>query len=302
MSVQPACPKLDELHQFLLGQLPLDQTDRVQAHLSACPSCLGAVACLQADDTLVGALRAHAEARPGPEDEQVAALVEKLSGLHRPPDPTSPPSAGANASAYSDLVPSNLLAPPVTSGEIGQLGPYRVQKVLGMGGMGIVFEAIDPQLKRRVALKVMKPDVARVPANRERFLREAQATAAIEHDHVVAIYQVGEDRGVPYLAMPLLKGESLEDKLKQTELSANGLPVAEILRIGREVASGLAAAHSQGLTHRDVKPANIWLEESGRVKLLDFGLARPQQDDAHLTQSGLIPGTPQYMAPEQAKG
>src|SRR5262245_51270972 len=127
MSVQPDCPNLDELHQFLLGQLPLDQTDRVQAHLSACPSCLGTVASLHSDDTLVGAMRAQAEARPGSEDEQVAALVQKLSGLHRRPDATSPHTAGANASAYSDLVPSDLLAPPVTSGEIGQLGPYRVQ-------------------------------------------------------------------------------------------------------------------------------------------------------------------------------
>ncbi|HVX63917.1 MAG TPA: serine/threonine-protein kinase, partial [Pirellulales bacterium] len=129
----------------------------------------------------------------------------------------------------------------------------------------------------------------------------AQTLAAVNHDHVVSIFQVGEERNVPFIAMPFLQGESLEDRLKRD----GKLPVAEVLRIGREIAEGLAAAHERGLIHRDVKPANIWLEAgrtSPRVKVLDFGLARPDAADVNLTHSAAILGTPAYMAPEQARG
>src|SRR5262249_42183689 len=181
--------------------------------------------------------------------------------------------------------------------ELGRLAHYRVLRVLGAGGMGIVFEAEDTQLQRRVALKAMRPAVV-TEANRERFLYEARATAAIEHEHIVTIYQVGEDCGVPFLAMKLLQGQSLEERLQD---EGGWLPVAEVLRIGREVAEGLEAAHAKGLIHRDIKPANIYLEgERGRVKIVDFGLARAAEYDMNLTQEGLVMGTPAYMAPEQA--
>ncbi|MGH7194170.1 MAG: serine/threonine-protein kinase, partial [Candidatus Saccharimonadales bacterium] len=181
------------------------------------------------------------------------------------------------------------------------MGGYRVLRVLGSGGMGIVFEAEDPRLRRRVALKVMRPDVAAVASARQRFLREAQTLAAIDHDHVVAIHQVGEHGGVPFLAMPFLHGESLDQRLRRE----GRLPVAEAVRIGRELADGLAAAHARGLIHRDVKPANIWLEAGRarpRAKLLDFGLAHDDAADVQLTRSAAILGTPAYMSPEQARG
>jgi tRNA A-37 threonylcarbamoyl transferase component Bud32 len=182
---------------------------------------------------------------------------------------------------------------------MGRLGGYRVLRVIGTGSMGVVFEAEDAVLKRPVALKVIEPQSSADPVCRERFLREATAAAAVEHDHVVAIHQVGEDRGVPFIAMQLLRGESLEDRLCREAQ----LPVAEALRIGREIAAGLHAAHERGLIHRDIKPANVWLEgETGRVKLLDFGLAQRIQETTRLTQSGLLVGTPCYMAPEQARG
>jgi serine/threonine protein kinase len=166
--------------------------------------------------------------------------------------------------------------------------------------MGVVFHAEDTQLERPVALKVMRPAVASVPANRARFLHEARATALIEHDHIVTIYQVGEENGVPFLAMKLLRGQSLEDRLRE---EGGWLQLSEVLRIGREVAEGLAAAHAKNLIHRDIKPANIWLEEDrGRVKIVDFGLARAASSEIHLTQDGLVVGTPAYMAPEQANG
>ncbi len=194
---------------------------------------------------------------------------------------------------------TGILGPPAAADEIGRLGPYRILKILGAGGMGVVFQGHDPALKRTVAIKAMLPTVAANEVNRGRFLREAQAAAAIENDHVVPIYHVGEDRGVPYLVMRLLQGETLDARLRRQ----HPLPMPEVLRVTREIADGLAAAHARGLIHRDVKPANIWLEEPrGRVLILDFGLARPEKDASGLTQAGVIMGTPAFMSPEQSRG
>ncbi len=205
------------------------------------------------------------------------------------------PKGGGRPDALTDF-----LAPPQGPDEIGRLGPYRVLKVLGAGGMGVVYLAEDPKLRRRVALKAILPSVAAGPTARERFLREARAAAAVEHDHIVAVHQVDEDRGVPYLVMPLLRGEPLEARLRREKR----LPLADVLRIARQTAEGLEAARRGGLVHRDIKPANLWLEEgTGRVKILDFGLARSHDDDRkRLTQLGALIGTPAYMAPEQAAG
>jgi len=213
--------------------------------------------------------------------------------------------AAHEGDAENDRNLIDFLAPPQQSDEIGRLGSYRVLKILGAGGMGVVFKAEDPSLKRLVAIKAMLPAIAASASAKKRFLREAQAAAAIKHDHIVTIHQVGEDDGVPFLAMEFLEGEPLDDRLKR----AGTLPLADVLRIGREMAEGLAAAHERGLIHRDIKPANVWLEASPgrksgepRVKILDFGLARAADDAAHLTQSGAIVGTPAFMAPEQAQG
>ncbi|HTU17828.1 MAG TPA: bifunctional serine/threonine-protein kinase/ABC transporter substrate-binding protein, partial [Gemmataceae bacterium] len=187
--------------------------------------------------------------------------------------------------------------------ELGWLGPYRIRGVLGEGGMGVVFDAEDIQLCRRVALKILKPELALTPLLRERFLQEARAAAALPPEHVVAIYQVGSEADVPYLAMQYLEGESLEQCLHRV----GRLPTAEAARLGRDIALGLSVAHEKGLIHRDIKPANIWLETvpgsaAPRVKLLDFGLARVTGNVSSLTASGMIVGTPHYLAPEQARG
>jgi tRNA A-37 threonylcarbamoyl transferase component Bud32 len=227
--------------------------------------------------------------------------------------PTKPPSSvdttsepiGSKAEPTQELY--DFLAPARGPGELGWLGAHRVLRVLGAGGMGVVFLAEDPELKRRVVLKVMKPTLAASATARQRFLREARAMAAVQHDHIVHINQIGQQGSFPFLAMPYLDGETLEDRLQRQ----NRLPLAEVLRIGREIAEGLAAAHKRGPIHRDIKPANIWLENTGepgalapggRVKILDFGLARVVDDEARLTQSGAIAGTPAYMAPEQVQG
>ncbi|QDU18392.1 serine/threonine-protein kinase [Urbifossiella limnaea] len=194
---------------------------------------------------------------------------------------------------------ATFLSPPQAADEVGRLGPYRVLKELGRGGMGAVFLAEDTTLKRRVALKVMLPHVAG-DAARARFLREARAVAALKHDHVVTVYQAGEENGVPFLTMELLAGKTLDEWLRPDRRATP----AQVLTIGRQIAEGLAAAHAAGLVHRDIKPANIWLEApKGRVKLLDFGLARGAGGgDPGLTGTGDILGTPAYMAPEQARG
>jgi serine/threonine protein kinase len=196
--------------------------------------------------------------------------------------------------------PFPFLAPAQTSEELGRLGRFRILKLLGKGGMGMVFKAEDSLLERIVAVKVMLPEFAKQTSAKERFLSEARAAARIEHEHVVAIHQVDEDRGIPFIAMTFLKGMSLDDWLKRKA----PLTVPQILRIGREIARGLAAAHQHGLIHRDIKPANLWLDAStkGRIKILDFGLARPEKENTGLTDSGQILGTPAYMSPEQAAG
>jgi predicted Ser/Thr protein kinase len=193
-----------------------------------------------------------------------------------------------------------FLAPPQKAGELGRLGSYRVLKLLGQGGMGMVFQAEDVQLRRLTALKVMHPHIAVQEQARARFLREARAAAALKHDHVVTIYQVGEERGVPFLAMEFLAGKSLEEWLRPDRQAS----IQETITIAKQIARGLAAAHGVGLIHRDIKPANLWLEAPrGRVKILDFGLARPTTDESTaLTQDGALVGTPAFMAPEQARG
>ncbi|HMP59631.1 MAG TPA: serine/threonine-protein kinase, partial [Gemmatales bacterium] len=183
--------------------------------------------------------------------------------------------------------------------ELGRLANFRILDILGQGGMGLVFRAEDVQLQREVALKILLPASMRDPQARERFLREARAAAGLSHDHVVAIHQVGEDQGVLFLAMSLLRGQSLEEW--QRRQGPASWP--RVFRLGRELLSGLAAAHAQGLVHRDVKPGNLWLEEPrGRLKILDFGLAWNASAMASTTQEGVRVGTPEYMSPEQMGG
>lgn len=163
--------------------------------------------------------------------------------------------------------------------------------------MGAVYQAEDTRLKRQVAVKVMHSSSGAPNADRERLLREARAAAAIEHDNVVSVLDVGDVDGIPFLVMPLLKGESLKARIK----SSGQLPTEEVVRIGQQIAAGLEAAHGVGLVHRDIKPENIWLDaKNGEVKLLDFGLVRSADNDSDLTHEGVIVGTPLYMSPEQA--
>src|SRR5262249_6068127 len=202
--------------------------------------------------------------------------------------------------SVGDQAGDNLgfLSPSGRPDALGRLAHYEILEVIGRGSMGIVLRGFDEKLHRVVAIKVMAAQLATSAAARRRFTREAQAQAAVSHDHIVTIHAVEEATGLPYLVMQFVAGMSLQERLDR-----NGpLELHEILRIGMQTASGLAAAHAQGLIHRDIKPANILLENGvERVKVTDFGLARAAVD-ASLTQSGVVAGTPHYMSPEQARG
>jgi serine/threonine protein kinase len=275
-----ACPDRGVLVRLASGQLPAAEKAALEQHVAKCASCAGMLRGLQGRDPSVQTIAADA---PSPVGEQ-AATVDGTAALLQP------------AARSPSLT---FLAPAQQPDEIGRLANYRVLKQLGAGGMGAVFLAEDISLERPVALKVMLPQAAEKKDAGTRFLREAKLTASIKNDHIVTIYQVGQQGDLPFLAMELLDGVSLEERLLRAEPKR---PVPEVLRIGREIALGLEAAHARGLIHRDIKPANIWLEApNDRVKILDFGLARPVDSGEHLTQSGVILGTPAYMAPEQAE-
>jgi formylglycine-generating enzyme required for sulfatase activity/serine/threonine protein kinase len=192
----------------------------------------------------------------------------------------------------------HVLQPPTRPDSLGRIGHYEVLQILGKGGFGIVLRAFDDVLHRVVALKVLTPALAATSPARKRFLREARSSAQVRHENVVQVYAV-EEQPLPYLVMEFIPGETFQQRLDRT----GPLEAAEIVRLGRQIAEGLAAAHATGLIHRDIKPGNLLLEEGPqpRVKITDFGLARAA-DDASRTQSGLLAGTPMYMAPEQARG
>jgi serine/threonine-protein kinase len=254
----------NRLRRFLDDRLDEDDHDALADHLESCDSCRRGL------DELAGEEIWWKEAR---------AFLGPLEG--------------------ADQTDENVTNPATSDhpGSLRTIGPYEVRGVIGRGGMGIVLKGFDPALNRFVAIKVLAPELATSGAARRRFAREAKAAAAVVHEHVIAIHSVDASGTLPYLVMPYVAGESLQERIDRV----GPLEPIEVLRIGMQVADGLAAAHAQGLVHRDIKPANILLENGvERVKITDFGLARAF--DAGLTQSGVIVGTPQYMAPEQANG
>jgi hypothetical protein len=228
---------------------------------------------------------------------EASEFLNRAAIPHARPEPAGGSATRAEAGADGGVA-LGFLAPAQGPGSLGRLGHYEVRDVVGMGGMGIVLRAFDEKLHRVVAIKVLAPHLATSATARRRFVREAQAAAAVRNDHVINIHAVEENHDPPYLVMEYIQGLSLQERIDR----AGPLELKEVLRIGMQTAAGLAAAHAQGLVHRDIKPANILLENGvQRVKITDFGLARAA-NDASLTQSGTVAGTPQYMSPEQARG
>jgi len=182
-----------------------------------------------------------------------------------------------------------------------RIGRFEIRQRLGEGSFGVVYRAYDPQLDREVALKVAKPEQVNSEARIKRFLREARAAANLRHPHIVPVYDSGNDAGRYYIASALISGQSLADALPDTP-GARGLDMRRSARIIRQLAEALAYAHGKGVIHRDVKPANVLLDEGGDALLADFGLAARPEGEEKLTQEGAGLGTPAYMAPEQMAG
>lgn len=277
----------ESLELFLCDRL--SESDRLvlEDHLSSCVDCRAQIEHLAAAPALWTEARGYLSSS----GDVPAARISTLDAAA-----DSAPHDEASFGRTDHIL--SFLSPTDDPRMLGRFGGYEVAGVVGCGGMGVVLKGLDVALNRYVAIKALAPHLATSAAARLRFAREARAAAAVVHENVIAIHAVAEANGLPYLVMPYVRGPSL-----QKRLDAQGpLATAEILRIGRQAAAGLAAAHAQGLVHRDIKPGNILLEDGiERLTITDFGLARAA-DDASLTRSGVIAGTPQYMSPEQARG
>lgn len=296
------CPDAETLQNLILGHLPDEQCESLEQHLLDCASCAEGAERLDKTDDLIDAIRSPRVL--GSTKIDVDAVISRGQQIHQETrafgnDDTFEFNESPDEQTFDleDEEPSySFLDPPEESDEVGRFGRYRILDTLGQGGMGIVFRAEEKSLRRQVALKVVTPGADK--SARLRFIREARALAAVQNDHIVSIHCVGEVNSIPFLEMPVLRGESLGDRLKNKKR----LGLREVCRVGEQSAKGLSAAHESGLVHRDIKPSNLWLESpEDRVKILDFGLARCD-DDPELTRMGHVVGTPRYMAPEQANG
>lgn len=280
------CPTVERLAAALRGQQHDGKDAELAAHISECRACQAQLEALAGGS---GWLEAKAKSHATVASPASDALKQTIAALESQPAVSKPEQA-------SPTLKLDFLQPSDQPGVMGRFGPYEVIAHIASGGMGIVLKARDPALNRIVALKILSPTLAANALARARFVREARAAAAVVHENVVPIYAVDECAGLPYLVMQFVHGRSLAERIRAT----GGLSIEEILRIGAQTAAGLAAAHAQGLVHRDVKPGNILLENSvERVKLTDFGLARAVED-VGLTRTGELAGTPEFMSPEQA--
>ena len=216
--------------------------------------------------------------------------VERFLESRRDLGPSASGRGGENPGDDADLVP-----PPVDAAGLFA-GRYRIARLLGRGGMGVVYQAEDLRLKRFVALKFLAAELSAHAQARTRFLHEAQAAAALDDPHVCTVYEAGEDQGRAYIAMAFIDGPTLRDRIAQGPLA-----IDEAIAIARDVAAGLAAAHARGVVHRDVKPGNVMLAAPRIAKITDFGLARID-GASQSTKTAGVAGTPAYMSPEQAQG
>ncbi|MDY3555456.1 protein kinase [Gemmata sp. JC717] len=318
MTPTDPCPPAADFEAFLRGRLDDARSDAVERHVERCARCQRTIDGLTVDTRLTDALRGDDDQVRGPSDPvadpRVGAMVARIEEMA---SQFTPAGFDLHPSAPGSVGECPPFDPPHAPEDLGRMSGYRVVRLLGGGGMGLVYLAEDEALRRPVAVKILRPRLARHSRARDGFLREARAVAALKHDNVVTVFQVGEAVGpdgtsVPFLAMELLEGESLADWLRRGER----IPAGWAARLGRQAAEGLAAAHARGVVHRDIKPGNLWLEVPAgwddlppdarpplpavaRVKVLDFGLAQPAGIGDRASAAF---GTPAYMPPEQAAG
>ena len=294
MSLEKNCnPKL--LKDAIAGVLNEQHQQHLERHIESCPSCQSQMESFAGDqidwqkasdylnqsevstDPYLGEPTVDIQLVRGESDYRYE-LIENESLTHSPQ--------------------SKMLQPASHPEMLGRIDGFEIEQMIGRGGMGIVYKGFDSELNRPVAIKVLANHLAESGVARQRFAREARAAAAVIHPNVVPIHSVNSSAECPYIVMTLVSGRSL-----QSHVAQNGaFNVKEIVRIGKQIAAGLSAAHREGLVHRDIKPANILLEKDvSRVMITDFGLARAA-DDAAITQTGWLAGTPHYMSPEQVTG
>ncbi len=278
------------IHRLLADDFTDDQARELEQHLDACPSCQTRLADMAASQWSWGDV--SSSLAPDEFDDASDDVGHDVGHDHGRRD---------DDQKTSDILRREIagwLDPTDEPHMLGRFAGYEIVGIIGHGGMGIVLKGFEPRLNRFVAIKVLSPRLASSGAARKRFEREARAAAAVLHDNVIAIHRVDHWHDLPFLVMPYIAGESLQQRIDRE----GPLEIEAVLRIGQQVAAGLSAAHAQGLVHRDIKPANILLDKGvERVTITDFGLARAS-DDAVITQTGFVAGTPQYMSPEQASG
>lgn len=281
------CLSQAELQQVLSGQVATRLAVSAEQHLEQCAECRERLDSLAAGGDWWRAAEEHLSSEE----------IERTLALRTTRDLASGELLESNRAPRASR-PSPALQPPSHPEMLGRLGRFDIESWIGQGGFGVVYKGHDPELNRAVAIKVLAPHLAASGVARKRFAREAQAAAAISHPNVVPIHAIESEGDCPYLVMSYVPGQSL-----QTYVQKHGpLPIKAVVRIAQQIAAGLLAAHRQGLVHRDIKPANILLENGlNRAMITDFGLARAA-DDAALTQTGWLAGTPFYMSPEQAEG
>jgi serine/threonine protein kinase len=272
------------LERLIASETALGEEKEAETHLKQCAKCRASLESLAAGEKL------WKEAGESLRDSAVVAPPKlksrgfsSVTGEHCP---------------HEAALPAGFFEASDNPAMIGRLGRFEILEEFARGGMGIILKGYDRQLNRYVAVKVLSPTLAASGAARKRFVREAQAAAGVVHPNVMPIHTVEPAGLLPYLVMPFVPGETLQDRIDRE----GPLRITEILRISKQIAEALAAAHAQGIVHRDVKPGNVLLEKGvERAVLADFGLARAI-DDATVTQYGAIAGTPAYMSPEQARG
>lgn len=274
------------LARLIASETAIGEERDAETHLKTCAKCRAHLESIAAGERL------WQEAGESLRDSGVAAppkSVHRSRGFS---------SVTGEHSPHDAALPTGFFESSDNPAMMGRLGRFEILEEFARGGMGVILKGYDPELNRYVAVKVLSPTLAASGAARKRFVREAQAAAGVVHPNVMPIHTVEAAGVLPYLVMPFVPGETLQDRIDRE----GPLRITEILRIAKQIAEALAAAHAQGIVHRDVKPGNVLLEKGvERAVLADFGLARAI-DDATVTQYGAIAGTPAYMSPEQARG
>jgi WD40 repeat protein/serine/threonine protein kinase len=281
-----ACPTPDDWAAFDRGDLPDEAAARLAAHLETCPECRALVEKLDPlPERLARGLRPAAPPERFSDEPECQEILDRLREIGPPPG-SDVAGTGGTATDTSD--------PPSA---LGTIGPYQLVRKVGRGGMGVVYEAVHTRLGKTVAIKILRPDLARgEEAALRRFKREIRAIGGLDHPHIVRATDAGEAGEASFLVMEFVRGLDLSSLVRRH----SRLPVADACEIIRQAALGLQHAHEHGLVHRDVKPSNLMLTPEGQVKVLDLGLARLYAgQDGGLTSASRVLGTPDYMAPEQ---